>query len=65
MLRRIKNLWELSRYLPEESTGTLIPGENYKKPKKKLATIIEMEKPLDLFPSEEDHDYPSERPPAD
>jgi hypothetical protein len=59
MLRRIKNLWELSRFIPEESTGTLIPGETYKKPKKKLATIIEMEKPLDFFPNAEDDDNPS------
>lgn len=62
MFRRLKNLWELSKYSPRERLEEIQPGVIAKHPlhleqviftkrKQKLAVIIE-DKPEEIFPNE-------------
>jgi hypothetical protein len=58
MLQRIKNLWALSKYAPENAkSGTELKTvlKDTRKPKKRLATVVQ-DDPIDLFPNEETDD---------
>lgn len=56
MLNRIKNLWKMSAYTPEEKDGEVEIKRTvaYQKPNKKPATIVEMEEPIEQFPAEQE-----------
>lgn len=55
MFRRLSNLWELGKYRPDDTNGNT--SEYVLKrdipPKPQPAIIVDMETPIDLFPSEE------------
>lgn len=54
MFKRIKNLWKLSEFRPEESDhdDLVLKRDIYKKKEQKLATIVE-DDPIEQFPIED------------
>lgn len=65
MFERLRNLWRISEFKPERSDEILNQEDLVLRrtihpiPKQRLATIVELEEPIDLFP---DHDDSIEQP---
>ena len=60
MINRIRNLWRLSEVnLPKSVEKPVLQQVKDAITGRKMASIVEMKKPLDMFP-EENHDNPSQ-----
>ena len=54
LFKRAKNIWELSKYIPEQTkSGTELKTvlKDSRKPKKRPATVVQ-DDPIDLFPND-------------